>query len=85
MRTGPNSGSANENATHEASKSAEREAAEDSGQVHHGRHGTNEDPTHEGWYDDSFGEIGDMCAWKFRPLGGYTVQLPWSNAAGACV
>lgn len=38
----------------------------------------------QGWYDDSNGEIGDICAWKTRKLGGYTIQLEWSNQAGAC-
>jgi hypothetical protein len=37
-----------------------------------------------GWYDDLHGEIGDICAWQTRQVGGYTVQLEWSNAAGAC-
>ncbi len=39
----------------------------------------------QGWYDDNNGEIGDICAWKTRVLGGYTIQLEWSNNAGACV
>jgi hypothetical protein len=38
-----------------------------------------------GWYDDQNGEIGDICAWKTRKLGSYTVQLEWSNRAGQCV
>jgi hypothetical protein len=38
-----------------------------------------------GWYDDSNGEIGDICAWKTKQLGGYTVQLEWSNSKDACV
>lgn len=38
-----------------------------------------------GWYDDVNGEIGDICAWKTKVLGGYTVQLEWSNKAGQCV
>lgn len=38
-----------------------------------------------GWYDDANGEIGDICAWKTKVLGGYTVQLEWSNSAGQCV
>jgi hypothetical protein len=38
-----------------------------------------------GWYDDANGEIGDICAWKTKTLGSYTVQLEWSNAADACV
>ena len=39
----------------------------------------------QGWYDDSNGEIGDICAWKTKKLGQYTVQLEWSNAVEACV
>jgi hypothetical protein len=39
----------------------------------------------QGWYDDNNGEIGDICAWKTRTLGGYTVQLEWSNQAGSCI
>ncbi len=38
-----------------------------------------------GWYDDTNGEIGDICAWKFKRVGGYNVQLEWSNAQSACV
>jgi hypothetical protein len=38
----------------------------------------------QGWYDDANGEIGDICAWQTKQLGGYTVQLEWSNAAKAC-
>ncbi|MGH7761409.1 MAG: hypothetical protein ACREOY_08345 [Candidatus Dormibacteraceae bacterium] len=39
----------------------------------------------QGWYDDQSGEIGDICAWKTRKLGAYTVQLEWSNKAGRCI
>jgi hypothetical protein len=39
----------------------------------------------QGWYDDNNGEIGDICAWKTRMLGNYTVQLEWSNHAGSCI
>jgi len=39
----------------------------------------------QGWYDDNNGEIGDICAWKTRSLGGYTIQLEWSNKASSCV
>ncbi len=39
----------------------------------------------QGWYDDSNGEIGDICAWKTKTLDGYTVQLEWSNKAKKCV
>ena len=38
-----------------------------------------------GWYDDSNGEIGDICSWQTKAVAGYTVQLEWSNAAGRCV
>jgi hypothetical protein len=38
-----------------------------------------------GWYDNVNGEIGDICAWKFKQLQGYTVQLEWSNQQGKCV
>jgi hypothetical protein len=38
-----------------------------------------------GWYNDQYGEIGDLCAWETRSLGGYTVQKEWSNVAKACV
>ena len=39
----------------------------------------------QGWYDDQNGEIGDICAWKTKRLGSYTVQLEWSNRAGQCI
>lgn len=39
----------------------------------------------QGWYDDNNGEIGDICAWKTRNLGNYTIQLEWSNKAGSCI
>jgi hypothetical protein len=38
-----------------------------------------------GWYDDVQGEIGDICAWQFKQVGGYTVQLEWSNEQSQCV
>jgi hypothetical protein len=38
-----------------------------------------------GWYDDSNGEIGDICAWQTKKLGKYTVQLEWSNKANKCI
>jgi hypothetical protein len=38
-----------------------------------------------GWYDDTNGEIGDICAWQTKALGAYTVQLEWSNRAGRCL
>jgi hypothetical protein len=39
----------------------------------------------QGWYDDSNGEIGDICAWQTKRLGPYAVQLEWSNRARACL
>jgi hypothetical protein len=39
----------------------------------------------QGWYDDTYGEIGDICPWKTRKLGKWTVQLEWSNWHGACI
>jgi hypothetical protein len=39
----------------------------------------------QGWYDDANGELGDICAWQTKTVGAYTVQLEWSNKAGACV
>jgi hypothetical protein len=38
-----------------------------------------------GWYDDTNGEIGDICAWQTRKLGAYTVQLEWSNDQQRCL
>jgi hypothetical protein len=38
-----------------------------------------------GWYDHVNGEIGDICAWSFKKVAGYTVQLEWSNAKNKCV
>jgi hypothetical protein len=38
-----------------------------------------------GWYDDTNGEIGDICAWNFKQVSGYTVQLEWSNKQESCV
>ena len=32
-----------------------------------------------GWYDDTNGEIGDICAWQTKKIGNYPVQLEWSN------
>jgi len=39
----------------------------------------------QGWYDDNNGEIGDICAWQTRTLGGYSIQLEWSNSANRCL
>ena len=38
----------------------------------------------QGWYDDTHGEIGDICAWQTKKLGNYTVQLEWSNKDLSC-
>jgi hypothetical protein len=38
-----------------------------------------------GWYDNANGEIGDICAWNFKKVAGYTVQLEWSNQQNKCV
>jgi hypothetical protein len=38
-----------------------------------------------GWYDSHNGEIGDICAWNFKTIAGYTVQLEWSNQQNKCV
>ena len=38
-----------------------------------------------GWYNDNYGEIGDICAWQTKVLGAYKIQKEWSNAASACV
>jgi len=39
----------------------------------------------QSWYDDHNGEIADICAWQTKELGGYAVQLEWSNREGRCV
>ena len=38
-----------------------------------------------GWYDNTHGEIGDICAWKTKRIGAYSVQLEWSNKSGSCI
>lgn len=43
-----------------------------------------------GWYNNSYGEIGDECAWtnvQNDPFGGksYTMQPEYSNASASCV
>jgi hypothetical protein len=38
-----------------------------------------------GWYDDHNGEIGDICAWQFKKVKGYNVQLEWSNKNNKCM
>jgi hypothetical protein len=39
----------------------------------------------QGWYDRQNGEIGDICAWKTKKVGQYTVQQEWSNNRGSCI
>jgi hypothetical protein len=44
------------------------------------------DPAGNGWFDDNGGnEIGDICNASVQKLGGFTVQLEFSNADNACV
>ena len=45
------------------------------------------DPMGDGWFDDTppGNEIGDICNSSVGQLGGYTVQLEWSNALKRCV
>jgi hypothetical protein len=38
-----------------------------------------------GWYDNHNGEVGDICAWSFKKVAGYNVQLEWSNLHNQCV
>ena len=38
-----------------------------------------------GWYDQVNGEIGDICAWHFKKVAGYNVQMEWSNAHNKCL
>lgn len=45
---------------------------------------TDPDPG-SGWYDQTNGEVGDICAWQFRTDAGYNVQLLWSNKKNACI
>ena len=39
----------------------------------------------QGWYDQTNGEIGDICAWQTKTVGSYTVQQEWSNSSNSCV
>ena len=39
----------------------------------------------KGWYDNNNGEIGDICAWQFKTVAGYNVQLEWSNLYNKCL
>lgn len=40
----------------------------------------------KGWYDNTNGEIGDICAWKTTklPNTNYLIQQEWSNQLNAC-
>jgi hypothetical protein len=38
-----------------------------------------------GWYDQTNGEIGDICAWNFKKIGTHNVQLEWSNHYDKCM
>ncbi len=46
---------------------------------------TDADPNNPAWYDDNNGEIGDICAWNFKTVGGYNIQLEWSNKRNNCI
>ena len=37
------------------------------------------------WYDQTNGEIGDICVSQGGAVAGFAVQLEWSNANGACI
>jgi hypothetical protein len=37
------------------------------------------------WYNDSQGEIGDICNGEQGSVAGYTVQKEWSNSQGSCI
>ncbi len=37
------------------------------------------------WYDQTNGEIGDICAWQNASLDGYNIQLEWSNSQNNCI
>jgi len=37
------------------------------------------------WYDQTNGEIGDICNAEQGSIAGYTVQKEWSNKSGACI
>jgi hypothetical protein len=38
-----------------------------------------------GWYDNTHGEVGDVCEWNTKAIGGFSVQKIWSNRAGQCI
>ena len=43
------------------------------------------DPALNAWFDDATGnENGDICNSTQQQLGGYTIQLEWSNQSGTC-
>ncbi len=37
------------------------------------------------WYNDSQGEIGDICVGQAATVSGFVVQKEWSNKNGACI
>lgn len=37
------------------------------------------------WYNETYGEIGDICNGEEGSITGYTVQKEWSNSSGSCV
>jgi hypothetical protein len=37
------------------------------------------------WYDQTNGEIGDICAGQAATISGYSIQLEWSNSHGKCI
>ena len=37
----------------------------------------------KGWYDDTHGEIGDICAWQTKKLGNYTCSSSCQTSTGA--
>src|SRR5258708_1121617 len=39
----------------------------------------------QGWYDQTNGEIGDICAWKTKQIGLTVVQQEWSNKNNTCI
>ncbi len=38
-----------------------------------------------GWYNDKYGEIGDICAWTVKNFNEFYVQLEYSNKQKKCV
>lgn len=40
----------------------------------------------QGWYNERYGEIGDICSWQTKRIGRiYTVQKQWSNKQNSCI